>query len=603
MTGGWGATDLEPLSLEHGPWSLELVGDRLENVRFGGVRVLRGIRCVVRDRDWRTFAMTGARSKSIATPSGGFRATVTARAERHGAIVDCTLDLEISDDELRVNVRAETVTAVERNRLGLIVLHPIEEAGTVLEVTHPDGSASTARFGQRISPHQPARDIAALAWERDGVRAELQLAGDVFETEDQRNWTDASFKTYSTPLELPFPVTVPASAVIEHELRLRVTRIDGERSAPTRSPSVGRPRSVAIRFSATGHALPRIATGATTAPGRGAPRPASIRTLGHLVEVPLDSPARDLILDRAIIEADGAELDIRFIASDARAVDDAVRRALSRPSPRIARMGITDDRSHITTPEVWSALVAAAGAHASGHPIPLIGGTRAHFTELNRNHAALPRDVGGLAFSLTPQMHDESTAQLIDSLDVLPQLLEDARLIAGPRPLHIGPITLRARFNAVAPQSGHPQADIDRVGYGAHLDPEATDPRWRSSAAGPWVLAVLERLARPGVASIAIGEAAGPRGVVNGDGLTAAGEVLAWFADFAGGRRLPEAELLRLGAGIAAVAIRTSTGVEVMMGSLRDDDVTVSVSTAESLAAATTIVLAPWSLARASLPL
>src|SRR5262249_61927265 len=26
-----------------------------------------------------------------------------------------------------------------------------------------------------------------------------------FETEDQRNWTDASFKTYSTPLALGFP--------------------------------------------------------------------------------------------------------------------------------------------------------------------------------------------------------------------------------------------------------------------------------------------------------------------------------------------------------------------------------------------------------------
>ena len=26
--------------------------------------------------------------------------------------------------------------------------------------------------------------------------------------EDQRNWTDASFKTYSTPLRIPYPVEV-----------------------------------------------------------------------------------------------------------------------------------------------------------------------------------------------------------------------------------------------------------------------------------------------------------------------------------------------------------------------------------------------------------
>ena len=33
--------------------------------------------------------------------------------------------------------------------------------------------------------------------------------GDVFEMEDQRNWTDASFKTYCTPLRQPFPATRP----------------------------------------------------------------------------------------------------------------------------------------------------------------------------------------------------------------------------------------------------------------------------------------------------------------------------------------------------------------------------------------------------------
>jgi len=38
-----------------------------------------------------------------------------------------------------------------------------------------------------------------------GVRAEVRLLGDVFETEDHRNWTDANFKTYGTPLRLLFP--------------------------------------------------------------------------------------------------------------------------------------------------------------------------------------------------------------------------------------------------------------------------------------------------------------------------------------------------------------------------------------------------------------
>ena len=46
--------------------------------------------------------------------------------------------------------------------------------------------------------------------------------------EDQRNWTDASFKTYSTPLELPFPVEISA----DEEVRQRVvlTLSDGEQN-------------------------------------------------------------------------------------------------------------------------------------------------------------------------------------------------------------------------------------------------------------------------------------------------------------------------------------------------------------------------------------
>ena len=39
------------------------------------------------------------------------------------------------------------------------------------------------------------------------------MEGDTFEMEDQRNWTDASYKTYVRPLALPWPYTLePARA-------------------------------------------------------------------------------------------------------------------------------------------------------------------------------------------------------------------------------------------------------------------------------------------------------------------------------------------------------------------------------------------------------
>ena len=48
----------------------------------------------------------------------------------------------------------------------------------------------------------------------------MRFAGDVFEMEDQRNWTDASYKTYCTPLALPFPVEIPEGARISQSVTL-----------------------------------------------------------------------------------------------------------------------------------------------------------------------------------------------------------------------------------------------------------------------------------------------------------------------------------------------------------------------------------------------
>jgi hypothetical protein len=52
----------------------------------------------------------------------------------------------------------------------------------------------------------------------DNLQMELTFEGDIFETEDQRNWTDSSYKTYSTPLSLPFPVSVTKGEKINQRI-------------------------------------------------------------------------------------------------------------------------------------------------------------------------------------------------------------------------------------------------------------------------------------------------------------------------------------------------------------------------------------------------
>src|SRR5262249_10169814 len=54
----------------------------------------------------------------------------------------------------------------------------------------------------------------------DGLLARFEFEGDLFEMEDQRNWTDASFKTYSTPITLGWPHRAQAGQEIRQRVRL-----------------------------------------------------------------------------------------------------------------------------------------------------------------------------------------------------------------------------------------------------------------------------------------------------------------------------------------------------------------------------------------------
>ena len=69
------------------------------------------------------------------------------------------------------------------------------------------------------------------------------MEGDTFEMEDQRNWTDASYKTYVRPLALPWPYTLRAGE--QHQPARRADggvelRRAASRRADVRHPSVAR---------------------------------------------------------------------------------------------------------------------------------------------------------------------------------------------------------------------------------------------------------------------------------------------------------------------------------------------------------------------------
>jgi hypothetical protein len=485
----WGVAEPAPQVWESGRWSLELRGDELADIRCDGVLLARSIRFAARDRDWSTVPLLSVAS------SADLR--VDAVYEGFGARWTVALIVSTDADRLDVHLDAVSGGPWERARVGLVLLHPPGVAGRPLRVDHPDGSATATTFPAAISPHQPAFDIAALTWPADGLTARAEFDGEVFEMEDHRNWTDASFKTYGTPLARPLPVPVAAGERVEQRISLAV---DGRGEPPeARVPGP-------IALVPTGRPFPVIALAASTAPG---PAPAARTPVSvHLVELDVDAPGWRETLERRLAEAGAADVDVRLVAVSPEALAEPVEALAGRP---VVRLGATATGTQVTEPGHFAALTAAAAR--AGLTAELVGGARSHFTEVNRRLADLPA-TGGLAFATTPGAHNLERAQLVEAIAMQRLVATTAVGLAAGRPVHVGPVTLRPRYLTFASRP----LPAPEPGIGYLLAPDADDPRQASDALAAWTVASAAALAVDGVASIAYFETWGPRGIRAADG-------------------------------------------------------------------------------------
>lgn len=567
MTIGWGGTEPTPRAWAAGSWSAELRGDELADLTFDGTLIARSIRAVVRDRDWDTVPVEVVRFEEDAAGL-----TLELRWRGLGAEFDGVLRVSAKGGELTVALELTAGRAFERNRIGLVVLHPPTLAGVDLTVTHPDGSREVTAFPVQISPHQPAFEIAGLAWTADGVSAQSLFSGEVFEMEDQRNWTDASYKTYSTPLAIPFPVEVAAGERIAQTVVLQAERV-----GPAAVPEGKRE----IQLVPAGYRVPSFGVSASTAPD-----PLPSHTSGGdflLVELEADQANWRAAWARSVREAGHLPLDVRIVASTSEEVHEVIAEiAGSRlDAGSVVRLGAFSRTTHVTEPELWDALrLSTDGARM---PAELLGGARSHFTELNREHDRLPPDLPALTFSITPQMHAQDQYQLRESIPMQALAAEQAVRIAAGRPVHVGPVTLRARFNAVATTPPFPEGPTLNDGYGAQHVPGATDPRQGSTATAAWFVSSASALAKEGVASVTFFETAGERGLVDSSGRpTPAEGVFRALADLSGRYALKPDGPLPTNVHVLAACDESEENATVLVANLGDEIAALTLRRLES---------------------
>ncbi|MBM4094827.1 MAG: hypothetical protein FJ276_36270, partial [Planctomycetes bacterium] len=288
---GRGPGAAEPLRLRAGPLTMffEPATAFLRRIRLGEVEVIRGIYAAVRDRNWGTALPIISNLKSQIS-NGSF--ALSFDAECGQGDVHFRWQGEITgapDGTVKFSFDGEALANFWRNRIGFCVLHPIREcAGARARQTRTDGRVVECRFPDTIEPQIFGRssfqDLRAVAHEvAAGLWAEVEFDGDVFEMEDQRNWTDASFKTYCTPLAMPFPVEIRAGTRVCQSITLRLVgarasfRESRVEVAEPGAPQVTLPPPTAPRLP-----MPRLGLGLASHGG-----PLTDRELARLRSLPL----------------------------------------------------------------------------------------------------------------------------------------------------------------------------------------------------------------------------------------------------------------------------------------------------------------------------
>ena len=493
---GLDAHQPKAVRLQAGRLEAELLDGRLKNITWQGVRVVDEVYFALRDANWGTIPYEISGQK-VQQSREGFEAAFRA-VHRQGAFQftwDCTVEGS-SDGALRFEACGTAQGSFLSNRIGFCVLHPLACAGLPCDIRHAHGGVEHTAFPLMIAPHQPFMDIAGMSYELEGVGCAIAFEGDVFECEDQRNWTDASFKTYCTPLALPFPVQVDAGVAVSQAVAIRC---GGRQTASMPADQAASDELDYASLAAGGGAL-SLGSCLTdllgpldmeTAVALALPH---VRLDLHMAEMPQGWMRT---LQQAAEVAGQIHLAV-FLTEDWQ--DELVHLdQMLQEHPRIAVLLLHQEGRAVIDPQMLQA--GRDRLRRSG--LRIGSGTDGYFTQLNRE--PLPADAADIiCYSNNPQVHAFDTVSMMATCEGQEANVNSAAHLYPGMPIHVTPITLKPRWNPDATSAaGSKDEQLLRQ----------IDARQMSLFGGAWLLRSIISLCRSGAESACYFELSGPRGL------------------------------------------------------------------------------------------
>ncbi len=496
---------MSEFSLQAGPLSIFYQDGFLRYISLGENEILRMIYFALRDENWGTY--TGhIENEKVDIQEDHFAIQYDCYHERAGKHIYQWRASIVGDQSGTITFELSGIAleAIQKNRAGFCILHPIKGvAGEPCETLHPDEIWQTNNFPKLVSPTDPFKNFKGMRWKSHNTTWLLKFEGDLFETEDQRNWTDASYKTFCTPLDRPFPVQLQKGDKV-------FQRITFSPEAPI---AYQESSSKFISITKTGDTmkLPSIGICAST-------------ETDHLTSKAIDA-IRKLSLSHYRIEV--APYEATWISRFKTDCDNATKLQL----PLEIVLTLTPDFVH----EIIQFITAAVDFNGSIRTIILLSrdsmttdqqlinyattikskwpdvkigaGTNYNFTELNRNRFdATPLDF--ISFSIDPQEHATDDRSLIENMEGQSEVVKSASHLYPGKLIQVSPLTLKRRFNPYATNSN---ARIIS-------EKEKTDARQKTAFASLFALGSIKALTKAQVDSITLFQTVGNQGILSIEG-------------------------------------------------------------------------------------
>lgn len=410
-----------------------------------------------------------SRLSLVASPTGRFEASVELTA-----LADC----ELNRWGFNICLDAESYAGSAVPSVGADARLPVPVAPQLVV----DGVT------QGLFPPAPELDVRRP----DGARVRISSEGLLLEAEDQRNWTDPTFKIYSGSLREPRPIRVRRGEVLRQRLVIQV--VDLPPAAPADAPAAD-PTRITVEAA---RELPLIGVQANDLAA--ADLPAARRLLDLLAvdharvdvepEAGLGPPAVPVL---------GVPVELAVLLSDASAETREVVADVAKSLPAGSRLLVHLDSRRTTDRALADRVRELAGAGVDVTP-----GTDAYFTDLNRDRPDV-RD-GSISFSINPTVHLEATEEIFATLPIQQLLVREAhRLFAAD--VVVSPVTLRLRGD---PEAAAADRSARHVIANRHVD-----ARLRAIEGAAWTVGSVHALLSGGVMSATWHELIGPRGLAD----------------------------------------------------------------------------------------